>query len=141
MMWCMPFLTSPVIPGGRVAGRAQPILPAGGGLVLRPWLSADARAVAAAYADPVIQRWHARRVDSEDEARDLILRWQRSWLAETGAHWAVARAEGGEDGEVVGRMALRSMMLGEGRAECTYWTVPAARGSGVASRALSALAL
>jgi [ribosomal protein S5]-alanine N-acetyltransferase len=138
MMWCVPSLTSPVIPAGRVAGSAQSVLPAGGGLVLRPWLPADARAVVAAYADPVIQHWHARRVDGEDEARDLILRWQRSWRAETGAHWAVARGEGGE---VAGRVALRSMALGEGRAECAYWTAPAARGSGVAAHALAALSL
>ena len=132
----MPSLTSPAIPGGGVARSAQPVLLADGGLVLRPWLQADARAVAAAYADPAIQRWHARRLDSEDEARDLILRWQRGWLAETGAHWAVTL---GERGEVVGRVALRSMMLEEGRAECGYWTAPAARGSGVAPRAVTAL--
>lgn len=123
MMWSVPSLTWPVIPDGRVAGSAQPVVPAGGGLVLRPWLLADARAVAAAYADPAIQRWHARRVDSEAEARDLLLRWQRSWRAETGAHWAVTR---GEDGEAVGRVALRSMTLDEGWAECAYWTAPAA---------------
>jgi ribosomal-protein-alanine N-acetyltransferase len=138
MMWCVPSLTSPVISGGRVAGSAQPVLPAGGGLVLRPWRPEDARAVAAPYADPAIQRWHARRVDSEDEARDLILRWQRSWPSETGAHWAVTRGEGGE---VAGRVALRSMTLGEGRAECAYWTTPSARGSGVAPRALTTLSL
>ena len=134
----VPSLISPVMPRGRVARSAQPVLPAGGGLVLRPWLPADARAVVAAYADPAIQRWHARRVDSEDEARDLILRWQRSWQAETGAHWAVTRDEGGD---VLGRAALRSMTLDEGWAECGYWTPPAARGCGVASRALAALSL
>jgi RimJ/RimL family protein N-acetyltransferase len=138
MMLAVPSLISPVMPRGRVARSAQPVLPAGGGLVLRPWLPADARAVVAAYADPAIQRWHARRVDSEDEARDLILRWQRSWQAETGAHWAVTRDEGGD---VLGRAALRSMTLDEGWAECGYWTPPAARGCGVASRALAALSL
>jgi len=136
MMWRMPSLTSPVIHGGRVAGSAQPVLPAGGGLVLRPWRPDDARAVAAAYADLAIQRWHARRIDSEDEACDLILHWQHSWLSGTGAHWAVTRSE---DGEVAGRMALRSMTFEEGRAECAYWTTPSARGCGVAPHALTAL--
>ena len=136
MMWCVPPLTSPVIADGRLNGSAQPVLAAGGGLALRPWLPADAPAVAAAYADPDIQRWHAWQVDSDDEARALIMRWQRSWPAETGAHWAVTRAEGGE---VLGRVALRSMTLSEGRAECAYWTAPAARGEGVAPRALGAL--
>jgi len=129
MMYCVPPLTSPVIPGGRVAASAQPVLPAGGGLILRPWRPADAPAVAAAYADPAIQRWHARRVDSEDEARDLILGWQGSWASETGAHWAVTRDKGGD---VLGRMSLRWMALDEGRAECAYWTAPSARGTGVA---------
>ena len=138
MMWSVPSLTSPVIPVDRVAGHVQPVLPAGGGLVLRPWLQSDARAVAAAYADPAIQRWHARRVDSEDEALDLILRWQRNWSAGTGAHWAVAHGEGGE---VAGRVALRAMTPDEGRAECAYWTAPAARGSGVAPHALAALSV
>jgi [ribosomal protein S5]-alanine N-acetyltransferase len=136
MMWRVPALTSPVITGGRVTASAQPVLPAGGGLVLRPWRPDDARAVAAAYADPAIQRWHARRVDSEDEARDLILHWQRGWPSGTGAHWAVTR---GEDGEVAGRVALRSMTFEEGRAECAYWTAPSARGCGVAPRALTRL--
>ena len=117
MMCCVPSLTLPVIPGGRVAGSTQPVLPAGGGLILRPWRPADARAVATAYADPAIQRWHARRVDSEDEARDLILRWQRSWASETGVHWAVTSGGGGE---VLGRMSLRWRALDEGRAECAY---------------------
>ena len=136
MMWYVPPLTLPVIPGGRIAGSAQPVLPAGGSLLLRPWRPADARAVVAAYADPEIQRWHGRRVDSEDEARDLILRWQRSWPSETGAHWAVTR-DG--SGEVLGRVALRSMRPDEGRAECAYWTAPSSRGGGVAPRALAAL--
>jgi len=136
MIWCVPSLTPPVIASGRLGANAQPVLAAGGGLALRPWLSADAPAVAAAYADPDIQLWHAWRVDSEDEARALILRWQRSWPAEAGAHWAVTRAA---DGEVLGRVGLRSMTLSEGRAECAYWTAPAARGTGVAPRALSAL--
>jgi len=135
-MGCVPSLTSPVIPAGRFAENAQPAIPAGIGLALRPWCPADAAAVAAAYADPVIQRWHARRVDSEDEARELIMRWNHSWLAETDAHWAVTAGQGGA---VLGRMALRSVLLAEGRAECAYWTAPAARGCGVAPRALAAL--
>ena len=73
MRWSVPSLTLPVIPEGRVAGSVQPVVPAGGGLVLRPWLLADARA---RRSRPTrtrpIQRWHARRVDSADEARELI---------------------------------------------------------------------
>ncbi len=90
MMCCVPSLTLPVIPDGRIAGSPQPVLPVGGGLILRPWRLADARVVAAAYADPAIQRWHARRVDSEDEARDLIMRLMHAATTRHGGSLAVA---------------------------------------------------
>jgi len=41
---------------------------------------------------------------------------------------------------VIGRLALRAIDTGQGRAECAYWIRPEARGNGVAGRALSALA-
>ncbi|MFI1262587.1 GNAT family N-acetyltransferase [Streptomyces kronopolitis] len=49
----------------------------------------------------------------------------------------VARADGGE---VLGRAGLRRMDLVHGEAECAYWVLPQARGTGVAPRALTALA-
>lgn len=132
----MPSLIPIVIPTGRLADGAQPVLPAGGGLVLRPWEPGDAAALFALYADPAIQEWHAYRLDTVDEACEMIARWQRYWLAETGAHWAVTRKG---SGDLLGRMGLLSMALGRGAATCIYSTVPAARGHGVASRALQAL--
>jgi hypothetical protein len=36
-MWIMPYLTSPVVPAGTLARMSQPALPAGDGLLLRPW--------------------------------------------------------------------------------------------------------
>jgi len=86
MMCCVPSLTLPVIPDGRIAGSPQPVLSVGGGLILRPWRLADARVVAAAYADPAIQRWHARR----DEARDLIMRLMHAATTRHGGSLAVA---------------------------------------------------
>ena len=47
-----------------------------------------------AYTDPGIRRWHARSVETEVEARSLIERWRSAWSAESGANWAVVRAEG-----------------------------------------------
>jgi RimJ/RimL family protein N-acetyltransferase len=132
----MPSLVPPVIPAGRLARCAQPVLPVDAELELRPWARADAAAVVAAYADPAIERWHARRVDDEDEALALIEQWNRIWTAETGAAWAVSDRGGGG---VLGRIALRELSLHEGRAEVAYWTGPAARGRRVASRALDAL--
>ncbi|WP_406457147.1 GNAT family N-acetyltransferase [Streptomyces sp. NBC_00876] len=139
----MPYLVPPLIPPGRLASSAQPLLPVADGLLLRPWQHADAPAVVAAFADPAIQRWHVRRADSEDEARDWIGQWRDAWHNETAAHWAVVRPGAGEDtaaDQVLGRISLRSMILGIGHAECAYWTVPAARGQGVAPRATGAVA-
>lgn len=139
----MPYLVPPHIPSGRLADGAQPALPVVGDLLLRPWECTDAPAVLTAFSDPAIQRWHLRRADSQDEARDWIEQWQDAWYAETGVHWAVIRPKNGApDGaeELLGRISLRSLTLGIGQAECAYWTLPAARGQGVAPRSVAAVA-
>ncbi|MGW5384567.1 GNAT family N-acetyltransferase [Nocardia sp. NPDC003963] len=59
----------------------------------------------------------------------------RDWQQEKGGHWAVTHA----DGEVLGRIALRGLDFDDGTGDIGYWVLPAARGAGVASRALSAL--
>ncbi|MFJ1845713.1 GNAT family N-acetyltransferase [Streptomyces sp. NPDC088146] len=138
----MPYLVPPLIPPGRLADSVQPSLPVADDLLLRPWRGADAPAVLAAFADPDIQRWHLRRADTEAEARDWIDQWRNAWYCETGAHWAVVRPEDAADGTgtVLGRVALRSLIPAIGQAECAYWMLPAARGRGIAPRALSVLA-
>jgi [ribosomal protein S5]-alanine N-acetyltransferase len=128
----MPSLIAPVVPAGSLRETPQPVLPAGD-LVLRPWADADADALLAAYADPEIQRWHARTIDSRAEAADNIARYHRAWRAETSAQWAVAGPE------VLGRVGFRVIDLAEGTAEIAYWVMPAARGRGVAARAAGAL--
>jgi RimJ/RimL family protein N-acetyltransferase len=104
-----------------------------GELLLRPWRDADAPVLANAYGDPAIRRWHARSM-TEDEARDWIRQRAERWSAETGADWAVTAG-----GTLVGRVGLRTVDLAEGRAEMAYWTLPAARGHGLAGRALGCL--
>jgi RimJ/RimL family protein N-acetyltransferase len=128
----MPPLTAPVVAAGSLSRAAQPVLHAGD-LVLRPWAEADAAALVAAFADPAIQRWHARTLESLPEARAMVARYQQAWRSETGAHWAITGPE------VLGRVALRSVDLGEGCAEIAYWVAPAARGRGAAARATVAL--
>lgn len=132
----MPSLVPPVLPAGRFAKSEQPTLQAEGGLCLRPWRPADAPAVVAAFRDPGLQLWHRRRADSEDEARAWIARWNSDWEKETSAQWAVVDAA---SDTLAGRASLRSVVLAEGQAEAAYWTVPAARGTGVASRAVAAM--
>jgi RimJ/RimL family protein N-acetyltransferase len=129
----MPRLVLPVVPAGHMRRREQPVLVAPGGLMLRPWLPSDAAAVLTAYADPGIRHWHRRSIASEDEARELIERWNHGWDNETTACWAVLA---GERAEVAGRVAIRDVDLELGQGEVGYWVLPAARGSGIAGRAV-----
>ena len=129
-----PVSTPPTVPAGTLTTGPQPTLPAGAGLVLRPWEDGDASAVLAAYQDPEIRRWHTRRPASPEQVLQWIAHLRRSWQEETGAGGAVTRGD-----EVVGRMALGGFNLDDGEAGCAYWVVPAARGAGVASRALRAV--
>jgi RimJ/RimL family protein N-acetyltransferase len=121
-----------------MAARAQPDLRAAG-LRLRPWRASDRAAVMAAFADPAIQRWHCRSM-TDDEARAWIAAWPDRWRAETGAGWAVLDADADGEGAVAGQISLRRVYLGYGLAEVSYWMVPAARGRGIARRALATLA-
>ncbi|MEV0644903.1 GNAT family protein [Phytomonospora sp. NPDC050363] len=128
----MPRLINAVLPPGTVARRPQPVLELGD-IFLRPWRAGDAEAVAAAYDDPGIRRWHARSM-SPEEAPGWIGEWRERWNAESGAGWAVADESG-----VLGQIALRRLSLADGVAVISYWVLPAARGRRVAARALVGL--
>ncbi|GAA2028475.1 GNAT family N-acetyltransferase [Polymorphospora rubra] len=132
----MPTLAGPALPAGALRGLAQPHLIVDDGLVLRPWRVDDAVVVRAAFDCPVIRRWHARRIDSDDEAREWIAGWAGRWADETDASWAVVD---GRDAPV-GQVGLRTVSLSEGVAQLSYWVLPAARGGGVAGRAARAMA-
>ncbi|MFF3939531.1 GNAT family N-acetyltransferase [Streptomyces phaeofaciens] len=132
----MPFTTGFVLPAGTLSRAPQPVLPTGDGLVLRPWRAEDAPAVHAVFQDPLMHQWHIRSCDSEAEAAGWIEEWRASWETERDAQWAVADAE---SDALLGRVALRGVLLSEGVAEVAYWTAAAARGRGVAARATTAL--
>lgn len=133
----MPFLTSPVLPAGTLSRTPQPVLRTGDGLVLRPWRAEDAPAVHAAFQDPLMHQWHVRAAESVAEVTGWIEEWRASWDKEDNAQWAVTDAE---TGVLLGRAALRCIVLGDGVAEVAYWTTAGARGRGVAARATTALA-
>jgi RimJ/RimL family protein N-acetyltransferase len=103
-------------------------------LVIRPWTlsDSDVGAVVAAYQDPAIQRWHVRTMN-DLQARDWISSWSPQWDADSGADWAVTDGD-----QLVGRVGFRRVDLAESCAAISYWTVPAARGRGVAVRAATA---
>ncbi|WP_067568598.1 GNAT family N-acetyltransferase [Nocardia acidivorans] len=117
-------------------GSAQPVIPAGEDLVLRPWLRRDAPEVYQAFQDPAIQRWHRRTAETVEEAEEWVAMWARAWSAGADANWAVT--DGGS-GHVVGRVSLSRIECGDGKATVAYWVTPAARGRSVASRALAAV--
>ncbi|GAA2583418.1 MULTISPECIES: GNAT family N-acetyltransferase [Streptomyces] len=132
----MPFLTEPVLAAGALSRTPQPTLRTGDGLVLRPWRAEDAPAVHEAFQDPVMRQWHARAADSQEEVRGWIAEWQEAWEGERKPQWAVADAA---DDRLLGRIALRDVVLDDGVAEIAYWTTAKARGQGVAARATRTL--
>ncbi|MDM4718369.1 GNAT family N-acetyltransferase [Micromonospora sp. WMMA1363] len=101
------------------------------GLVLRPWCSQDAPAVFDALREPEIARWNP-----QGDIPDLAA--AREWIRRradpsTGVSYAVTDGTG-----LLGSVSLRRM--GADYATIGYWTVAAARGRGVATRAVARLA-
>lgn len=76
-------------------------------------------------------------MDELTEARASIANCDAMWQQETGASWAVVTSD---DGCPVGQVGLRKMSLFEAQAAISYWTVPAARGRGIAAVATIAVA-
>ncbi|WP_306323013.1 MULTISPECIES: GNAT family N-acetyltransferase [unclassified Streptomyces] len=133
----MPFEIDPVIPAGALSSAPQPTLRTPDGeLALRAPESTDVPAVRAAFRDPDIRYWHARSMESDDEARAWIADAREGWLKESSGQWLVTRAA---DGEPLGRIALKDINPLDGCAEIAYWVLPTARGTGVAPRAVTAL--
>ncbi|MCX4538359.1 GNAT family N-acetyltransferase (plasmid) [Streptomyces sp. NBC_00841] len=133
----MPSLVTPVMSPGSINSSSQPSLPIDDDLLLRPWLSSDAGAVARVFQDRAIQFWHLRKADSEDEAQEWIEQWRSGWESESACHWAVVDIDGDR---VLGRVSLQSIILVGGQAEISYWTTPESRGKGVCSRAVARVA-
>ena len=125
--------SEPVLPSGCLSTQAQPRL-AVGGLMLRPWRRSDAAGLVRAYADPDIRCWHARSM-SLREAQAWIDYESNRWGQERGGSWAVTR-----EGCLLGRVGIGGLSLEEARAGVTYWVLPEARGQGVATLALGAIA-
>jgi len=87
----MPMLVPPAVEPGSISGRPQPRIAVDDDLELRPWRVDDAPAALAAFADPEIQRWHLRRIDTLAEAEDWISAGHAGWRSESHATWAIAR--------------------------------------------------
>lgn len=105
-----------------------------GVLQLRPWEHRFADAVRAASADPEIRRWNDPGAGDADAARAWIDR-AREWG--THATWAVHDAT---SGAVLGNVSLHHVAPEHARGEVGYWVLPEARGRGVATASIAAVA-
>ncbi|MGW6707284.1 GNAT family N-acetyltransferase [Streptomyces sp. NPDC054956] len=127
-----------VVPAGRMSTRPQPVLglPGAEGLHLRPWEPGDAPSLIRAGLEPDIRHWN--RTDRLDlaGAEKRIARYGRRWATEKAAAWAVAPAAGGQ---AVGLIGLADLDLRGGSAEIVYWLLPAGRGVGAMTEAVSAV--
>jgi RimJ/RimL family protein N-acetyltransferase len=105
-----------------------------GSVLLRPWREDDADATWAALRDPEILLWNSSGSASR-EAVARFLRARADWSGGDHASWAVVDPA---TGELLGSVSLHSIDREQGTAEVGYWTAPAARGRGVAGRAVDA---
>ncbi|WP_420713349.1 GNAT family N-acetyltransferase [Streptomyces sp. NRRL WC-3549] len=105
---------------------------------MRPWYPSDAPAVLRAFApDEMARQSGGRPVATPADALDWITRWERERGAGTGYAWAVVR-EGAD--EALGCVAVTAMNQVHDCGWVSYWTTGAARGSGVATAGVRALA-
>jgi len=132
----VPLLVAPALPAGSLRALEQLTLVVNDRLGLRAWRAGDAATVRKAFGCPDIQRWHVRRMDSDDEARAWIAGWAERWDSETDASWAIAD---NHDDQPIGQVGLRTISLFEATAQLSYWVLPAARGKGVAVQAVQTL--
>lgn len=106
-------------------------------LILRPWSDGDIESLIAANRDPAIRRWTSTVVDNRDDAVQRLAAQRQGW--ETGERLSFAVHED-LPGPLLGHVVLKRSDLLMGDAEVGYWTAAPARGRGVATRALTALA-
>jgi RimJ/RimL family protein N-acetyltransferase len=109
-------------------------------VVLRPFVWADESAVAEALEDPGVLRWTAGMAVIRTPADQRAKRWLESRIdgwARGNAVFAIADAA---SDYVLGTMAIRDVNRVPDQAVVAYWVSPAARGRGLAARALDASA-
>lgn len=113
----------------------EPIELRAGPFLLRPWREDDVDAVWAALQDPEIRLWNGGGSRSRDDVVALLAR-RRDWSGGDHASWGVV--DGGS-GTLLGSVSLHSIDAVQTGADIGYWTVPAARGRGVATIAVDAV--
>ncbi|MCM0676200.1 GNAT family N-acetyltransferase [Micromonospora phytophila] len=102
------------------------------GLLLRPWREQDAPTVLTALRDPVIAQWNPQGGLLDRAAALHWVRRRADWSA--GDHVSLAVADPADDRILLGSVSLHRIHAGD--ASIGYWTMPEARGRGVATGAV-----
>jgi RimJ/RimL family protein N-acetyltransferase len=111
----------------------EPVVLEACGLCLRPWRAGDLDAAWSAFQDEHLRRWGGLPVGTREDAAGWLGR--RLETAPDRVSWAVVDAS---TDVLAGSVGFSFVDLDEGQAMVGYWTVPAARGRGVAARAVDA---
>lgn len=106
------------------------------GLLLRHWRDTDLGVVVAAYTDPEQRRFTQFTVDGTADGLSWLGVQDRGWA--DGDRMSFAVCEDGSDVPLA-HVVLKRKDPASGDAEVGYWTTAAARGRGIAPRALAAL--
>jgi RimJ/RimL family protein N-acetyltransferase len=96
----------------------------------------DRPAVLASSRDPHILRWRHRPLADPAEAEAYIRRRAGEWARDERYTWAVCEPT---TGEMLGEIELADLDLCHGTADVACWALPAARGRGMTTTALSAV--
>ncbi|MCX5205262.1 GNAT family N-acetyltransferase [Streptomyces sp. NBC_00237] len=111
-------------------------------LTLRPWRHDDAPDLVTAHRDPLLRRWLVHHLDDEAQALGWIDAQSEGRSAGTRLSFAVLEntAPGEPPARPLGHIALKRTGTPDSpSAEVGYWTSAAARGRGIAPRALAAV--
>ena len=95
----------------------------------------DRPAVLASCLDPEIRRWRNRPPPNPAEADAYVRQRAVEWARDQRFTWAVC----GTTGEMLGEVELTALDLGMGSAEAACWALPAGRGQGMITTAVSAV--
>ncbi|MFG2332659.1 GNAT family N-acetyltransferase [Streptomyces sp. NPDC048604] len=106
------------------------------GLALRRWTPGDVQAVLTAFEDPVMSRQTVEPITSRSAAERWLTDRTDQWAS--GAAYAFAVVDAAD--LVLGNVSVGAVNHRHGTGWVSYWTTPAARGRGVASRACRTLA-
>ncbi|RCG26862.1 N-acetyltransferase [Sphaerisporangium album] len=109
-------------------------------LLLRVWAAGDVPELIEAYRDPVMLRWTRFHVRDERDAGQWLEKQWKGWRDGDRLSFAVTEPDPGTGvHRLVANVVVKGLVAGASFAEVGYWTARAARGRGVAGRALEAL--